>query len=96
MENKLTYKDLKIGQVLTCVKLNHRSISGDYIGGEPDNERLILGEKYTITDLEFRIPDRFCVKLKGPYYFHEEFVPIECFCDLAYMRDMKIDKILQK
>lgn len=96
MENKLTYKDFKIGEVLTCVKLNHESISGNYYGGDPDNERLILGEKYTITDLEFRIPDRVCVKLKGPYYFHEEFVPIECFCDLAYMRDMKIDKILQK
>lgn len=92
MENKLTQKDFKIGQVLTCVKLNH----DNYNGGDFDNERLILGEKYTITDLEFRFPDRVCVKLKGPYYFHEEFVPIECFCDLAYMRDMKIDKILQK
>lgn len=96
MENKLTYKDFSIGQVLICVKLNHKSISGDYIGGDPDNERLILGEKYTITDLEFRFFDRVCVKLKGPYYFHDEFVPIECFCDLSYIRDMKIDKILDK
>jgi hypothetical protein len=92
--NKLTHKDFKIGQVLICIKLNHKSLGGDYIGGEPDNERLILGEKYTITDLEFRYPDKVCVKLKGPYYFHEEFVPIECFCDLTYMRDFKIDKIL--
>ena len=93
---KLTYKDFKIGQALICIKLDQKSIGGDYIGGEPDNERLILGEKYTITDLEFRFHDRVCVKLKGPFYFHEEFVPIECFCDLAYMRDFKIDKILQK
>jgi hypothetical protein len=90
--DKLTYKDFEIGQKLICVKLN---VDG-YPGGEPDNERLILGEKYTITDLEFRFHDRVCVKLKGPYYFHEEFVPIECFCDLAYIRDFKIDKILQK
>jgi hypothetical protein len=96
MENKLNQKDFKIGQVLTCVKLDHKSFKGDYYGGEPNNERLILGEKYTITDLEYRFPDRVCVKLKGPHYFHEEFVPIECFCDLVYMRDFKIDKILQK
>jgi hypothetical protein len=61
MENKLTQKDFKIGQVLTCVKLNH----DNYNGGDFDNERLILGEKYTITDLEYRFPDRVCVKLKG-------------------------------
>jgi hypothetical protein len=66
-----------------------------YSGGELDNERLILGEKYTITDLEFRFPSRVCVKLKGPFYFHEEFVPIECFCDLSYIRDFKIGKILE-
>jgi hypothetical protein len=36
-----------------------------------------------------------CVKLKGPYYFHEEFVPIECFVDVAYMRDYKINQILE-
>jgi len=88
--NKLTYIDFKVGQVLTCVKLN----THDYNGGDEDNERLIIGEKYKITDLEFRFPDRVCVKLKGPYYFHEEFVPIECFADIAYLRDMKIDQIL--
>jgi hypothetical protein len=52
MENKLTYKDFEIGQVLICIKLDHYSVVGNYIGGEPDNERLIIGEKYTIT---FRI-----------------------------------------
>ena len=87
---KLTYKDFKIDQVLICVKLD---VDG-YRGGEYDNERLILGEKYTITDLEYRFPNKVCVKLKGPFYFHEEFVPIECFCDISYMRDYKIDKIL--
>jgi len=89
---KLTYKDFKVGQALMCVKLD----ADGYRGGEPDNERLILGEKYIITDLEFRFHDRVCVKLKGPFYFHEEFVPIDCFCDVAYMRDYKIDKILEK
>ena len=90
--DKLTYKDFKVGQTLICVKLD----TDGYRGGDPDNERLILGEKYTITDLEFQFPNRVCVKLKGPFYFHEEFVPIDCFCDVAYMRDYKIDKILEK
>ena len=46
MENKLTYSDFTIGQVLICIKLNHtyysefntKSFAGDYIGGETDNE----------------------------------------------------------
>lgn len=90
--NKLTYKDFKIGQFLTCIKLK----TDDYNGGDTDNERLILGEKYKITDLEFRFPTRVCVKLKGPFYFHEEFVPIECFTDVQYIRDYKINQILSK
>ena len=92
MENKLIYSDFKIGQTLTCIKLD---VDG-YYGGDSDNERLILGEKYVIEDLDFHFHNRVCVKLKGPYYFHEEFVPIECFCDLAYLRDFNIDKILEK
>ncbi len=89
---KLTQKDFKEGQILTCVKLK----CDGYDGGEADNERLILGEKYTITDLlDIHFPDRVCVKLKGPYYFHEEFVPIECFCDTAYIRNEKIKEILK-
>lgn len=87
---KLTYKDFKEGQILTCIKLN----SDDYNGGEEGNTRLILGEKYKITDVDFHFPNRVCVKLKGPYYFHEEFVPIECFVDTAYIRNEKIEKIL--
>lgn len=87
---KLTQRDFKEGQILTCIKLK----CDGYNGGEVDNERLILGEKYVITDLDFHFPDRVCVKLKGPYYFHEEFVPIECFCDMAYIRNEKIEKIL--
>lgn len=87
---KLTYKDFKIGQKLTCVKLDTEG----YNGGDFDNERLILNETYTIKDLDFHFPDRVCVKLRGPYYHHPEFVPIECFCDIAYIRDKKLDIIL--
>ena len=90
MNSKLTYRDFKIGQVVTCVKLE----ADNYRGGDEDNERLIIGEKYTITDVDYHFHDRICVKLMGPYYFHQEFVPIECFVDVSYMRDLKINQIL--
>jgi len=83
---QLTYKDFKIGQELICVKLD----TDNYNGGDVDNERLILGETYKITDVDFHFPDRVCVKLKGPWYTHNEFVPIECFSDVAYIRDKKL------
>lgn len=86
------YKCLKIGDVLTCIKLN---VEG-YHGGEPDNERLIIGEKYTIEDLDYHFPNKICVRLKGPYYFHSEFVPIECFIDISYIRNEKINHILNE
>ena len=89
---KLTYKDFKIGQVIQCIKQN----SDNYNGGDPDNERLILGEKYTITDIDLHFPDRICVKLKGPYYHHEEFVPIDCFNNIQHIREFKINQILSK
>jgi len=87
-----TYKDFKIGQTVTCVKLN----VVNYNGGDEDNERLILGESYTITDVDVHFPYKICVKLKGPFYFHHEFVPIECFTDIQAKRDLKINQILSK
>lgn len=80
------YKDYKIGQSIRCIKLTF----GDYI----DDERLILNEDYIITDIDFHFEGKVCVQLKGPYYFHEEFVPIECFDDIVVIRDNKINEIL--
>lgn len=88
--NKKNYKDFKIGQNITCIKLN----TNNYIGGDKDNERLIIGESYTITDVDPHFPYRVCIKLKGPYYFHQEFVPIECFDDIIEKRNLKINQIL--
>jgi hypothetical protein len=83
---QLTYKDFKVGQELICVKQD----TENYNGGEKDNERLILGETYKITDVEYHFPNSVCVQLIGPIYFHDEFVPIECFSDVAYIRDKKL------
>lgn len=79
-------KNYKIGQSLRCVQLTYR----EYI----DDERLILNEVYTITDIDYHFPGKICVKLKGPYYFHEEFVPVECFEDISVIRDYRINEIL--
>ena len=82
---KLNYKDVKIGQELICIK----QTTDNYT----DDERLILNESYTIEDLDFHFPNKVCVKLKGPYYFHNEFVPIECFSDVAYKRNLKLNQL---
>lgn len=82
-------REMKIGDVVICVKTD----TENYIGGEDDNERLILGESYKISDKDSRIPNKICVKLKGPWYFHEEFVPEECFSLLAGIRDEKLNKL---
>jgi len=82
----LTYRDFKIGEKLVCVKQNTKDYYGD--------DRLTIGEKYEITDLDFHFPDRVCVELKGPHYFHKEFIPIECFSDIQYIRRLKLNKIL--
>lgn len=82
----ITYKDLRIGDILTCVKLN----TSGYNGGDIDNERLVLGRKYKVTDVDYHFPDKVCVKLNGPYYYHEEFVPIECFDSISAIRDKKL------
>ena len=39
------------------------------------------------------MPGRVCVKLAGPYYTHEEFVPVECFSKTAHIRDEKLKQL---
>ncbi len=86
----LTYKDFKIGEKLICVKQS----TNEYIGDSKGDDRLILGKEYIVFDLDYHFPDRVCVQLTGPYYFHCEFVPIECFKDLVSMRRLELNKIL--
>lgn len=82
---KLTYKDFKVGQKLVCIK----QTTDTYL----DDERLILNEVYIINDLDFHFPNSVCVKLQGPYYHHYEFVPIECFSDVAHNRNIKFEEL---
>lgn len=46
---ELNYKDFEIGQKLICIKLTTDTYN--------DDERLILNEIYTITDLDFHFPN---------------------------------------
>lgn len=57
------------------------------------NERLVLGESYVINDIDFHFPNKVSVKLKGPYYFHYEFMPEECFSKLSEIRDKKLKEL---
>ena len=88
----MIYKGVKykIGQTVKCISLSSE------LSGSKDfwSDRLILGETYTINDIDFHFPDRLCVELKGPYYYHSEFVPVDLFHNIIEMRDMKIDEIL--
>ena len=79
MENKLTYRDFKIGQIVICTK-------------EDDFEQLEVGKGYEIVDLESKFPDAICINVrKGGY---SAFFKIDNFDDISAMRNMKIDKIL--
>jgi hypothetical protein len=75
----------EIGDEIICIKTT--------TSGYHDDERLILGETYTITDIDYHFVGKVAVKLKGPYYFHHEFVPEECFSKLAAIRDKKLKEL---
>ena len=90
----------KIGQRVICY-FNENDLSDEvYIQwnrffNDPDNERLIFNEIYEIEDIDIHFPKKICVKLKGPYYFHYEFVPEEFFIDdKSIIRNEKINQII--
>jgi hypothetical protein len=90
----------EIGQVVVC-NPDFDRLSDELkkqwalVFNDIDNERLIIGENYLINDIDIHFPNKICVKLKGPYYFHCEFVPEEFFTDdRSLLRDQKINQIL--
>ena len=80
MKEKLTYKDFKIGQFVTCVK-----IDGFY------EQHLTVGKKYKIEDLDFHFPDTICVRSDNKKV--SMFMNIEFFSDNQYVRKLKLQKI---
>ena len=79
--------NFKIGQVVTCGPVDE----DDFFF-----ERLIIGHSYLIEDIDYHFPDKICIKLNGPYYFHSEFVPDKYFKDsISKLRDERINSILK-
>jgi hypothetical protein len=90
---KLTYADFEIGQIVMC----KHNIQDPQFYFYLDNEHLIPGEYYTITDLEFRFPDKICVSGKTSEMMRNSgaFCPIEYFDTQSVIRDTKLNEILK-
>jgi hypothetical protein len=76
----LTYKDFKIGQKVTCVKI-------DYFW----EQHLTIGKEYKIEDVDFHFPNSICVRSDNNKI--SMFVNIEYFNDIKYVRKLKLKKI---
>ena len=78
---KLTYKDFKIGQKVTCVKVD------DFW-----EQHLTIGKSYIIEDLDFHFPYSICVKSDNKKI--SMFMPVKFFSPgLKKIRKDKLEKI---
>jgi len=81
MDKKLTCKDFKIGQKVTCVMVD------DAVDGI-----LTLNKVYKIKDLDFHFWNSVCVKTDKRGYY-PMFMKIKYFMNNKYLRKLKLDKI---
>jgi len=86
---KLTYKDFKIGQKVTCLKTCHECNNDDFW-----EQHLTVGKKYKIKDLDFHFPEKICVTSDNKKT--SMFTPIEFFTDIRHLRKLKLEKINKK
>lgn len=77
---KLTYKDFKIGQTVTCVKVDNFY-----------DQHLTVGKKYRIEDVDYHFPDSIWVRCDNKKL--SMFINIEYFSDNQYVRKLKLQKI---
>jgi hypothetical protein len=85
----IAWKDMnvKIGDYVTCYSNIEKENGNDFWV-----DKLVIGNKYKIDDLEWRFWDRICVKGE---YGNSQFFPAEFFyCDLIEKRNKKIDDII--
>lgn len=78
----------EIGDIVTCIATTCEEYT--------DDDRLILGENYKVLDIDYHFPNKIVVKLKGPYYTHQEFVPDKLFSKIAYIREKKLSQIFDQ
>lgn len=77
---KLTYKDFKIGQKVTCVKTD-----------EFDGHLLTVGKTYIVEDTDFHVFRSICVRSdNGKSYM---FFNTEHFSDIKTIRKLKLEKL---
>lgn len=84
---KLTYKDFKIGQKVTCVKLTDSRGIDEYFY----EQHLTIGKTYKIEDVDFHFPDKICVRSDNNRV--SMFILIELFSDNNYVRKLKLQKL---
>jgi len=85
--NIITYKDFKIGQKVTCVRID-----------EPTDfweQHLTIGKVYKIVDVDFHFWDKICVRSDNRKFSH--FVPIKFFVNeedyIRILREKKLKRI---
>lgn len=83
---KLTYKDFKIGQKVTCVKLTTIDNKSDFY-----EQHLTIGKSYKIEDTDFHFPDSVVVRSDNDRI--SMFFRIELFTGLKMIRKLKLEKI---
>lgn len=82
---KLTYKDFKIGQKITCVKIDNHFY----------DQHLTKGKIYIIEDVDFHFVDKICIRCDNNKTLM--FMPIEFFSnDLKIIRKIKLEKLENK
>lgn len=79
---ELTYKDFKIGQIVTCLKFDD---NGHW------DQHLTVGKKYKIEDLDFHYWDTLCVKSDNGKI--SIFMPIKFFSDVKMTRKLKLQRL---
>ena len=82
---KLSYKDFKIGQKVTCAKTCHDGNNDDFY-----EQHLTVGKQYKIEDLDFHFPEKMCIRSDNKVSM---FMPIEFFDNIKYIRKLKLEKI---
>lgn len=82
-ENKLTYEDFEIGQIVTLIE------------ELPFDNGTVVGKRYEIEDLDFHFPDSICIKWGSALNRKYGFFKIKYFESESYLREKKIDKLLE-
>jgi len=81
-KEELTYKDFKIGQIVTCITFDNNDFW---------DQHLTIGKKYKIDDVDFHFWDKICVPSDNKRMCH--FVPIRFFSDIKITRKLKLEKL---